>query len=191
MVSSIGSGGFSASAIAQQRQQIFNRADVNGDGKIDASEIDNDLKTNAPQGGPQGVQGKAPTGAEIISQLDADGDGALSQEEFANAKPPQGGKFDSNTASTLLSAQEEATNALLKLFEKSDANGDGDVTEDEFTSYINDAVDDNELSTSESFSKAINQLFQSQDTNGDGVVNALDRQTTTSTTDTNTSLAAA
>jgi Ca2+-binding EF-hand superfamily protein len=192
MVSSIGSGGFSASAIAQQRQQIFQRADVNGDGKIDASEIDSDLAANAPQGGPQGVEGKAPTGTEIVSQLDSDGDGALSEEEFAKAPPPPpGGKFDSSTAATLLSAQEEATTALLKLFEKSDANGDGDVTEDEFTAYINDAVDDNDLSTSESFSKAINQLFQSQDTNGDGVVNALDRQTTTSTADTSTTLAAA
>ena len=176
MVSSIGSGGFSASAIAQQRQQIFQRADTNGDGKVDASELENDLKSNAPTDAPQGVSGSAPTSAEILSQLDSDGDGSLSEEEFAKASPPPppGSKFDSSTASTLLSAQEDATNALLKLFEKSDANGDGEVTEDEFTSYINDAVDDEELSASESFAKAVSQLFQSQDTNGDGVVNALD-----------------
>ncbi|WP_052711590.1 EF-hand domain-containing protein [Elstera litoralis] len=183
MVSSIGSGGFSASAIAQQRQQIFQRADTNGDGKVDASELENDLKSNAPTDAPQGVSGSAPTSAEILSQLDSDGDGSLSEEEFAKASPPPpppGGKFDSSTASTLLSAQEDATNALLKLFEKSDANGDGEVTEDEFTSYINDAVDDEELSASETFAKAVSQLFQSQDTNGDGVVNALDTQSSTS-----------
>lgn len=191
MVSSIGSGGFSASAIAQQRQQIFSRADVNGDGRIDAAEIESDLKTNAPQGVLQGLQGKAPTGAEIVARRDADGDGALSQEEFANAKPPQRGKFGSSAASTLLSAQEEASSALLKLFEKSDANGDDDVTENEFTSYINDAVQEKDLTASESFSKVISKLFQSQDTNGDGVVNPLDHQTTTSLSDVDTISAAA
>ncbi len=180
MVSSIGSGGFSTSALTQYRQQLFTRADANGDGKLAANEIDTDLKSNAPQG----IGGQAPTGTEIVSQLDSDGDGAVSEEEFANAKPPQGGKFDSNTASTLLSAQEEATNALLKLFEKSDSNNDGDVTEDEFTSYIKDAVDDEELTASESFSKAIANLFSSQDTNGDGVVNALDRQAQAATSNT-------
>ncbi|MFY8105601.1 MAG: EF-hand domain-containing protein [Elstera sp.] len=180
MVSSIGSGGFSTSALTQYRQQLFTRADANGDGKLDADEIDTDLKSNAPQG----IDGQAPTGTEIVSQLDTDGDGGVSQEEFANAKPPQGGRFDSGTASTLLSAQEEATQALLKLFERSDSNNDGDVTEDEFTSYLKDAVDDEELTASESFSKAIANLFASQDTNGDGVVNALDRQATSSSSTT-------
>lgn len=180
MVSSIGSGGFGASALLPNRKDIFSRADANGDGKLDATEIDSDLAANAPKGGPDGVSGKAPTAAEIVAKLDTDGDGSVSAAEFEAAPPPpKGGKFAPETASTLLSAQEEASQALLKLFEKADANSDGDVTEDEFTSFIRQAVEDEDFSGD--FAAAVSALFKSQDTNGDGVVNALD--TTTDTED--------
>ncbi len=204
MVSSIGSSGYSASAFQPpSRKDIFSRADANGDGKLDTSEIEADLAANAPKDGPEGVSGKTPpSAADIVSQLDTDGDGSVSQAEFEAAPPPpKGGKFSPDTASTLLSAQEESTQALLKLLEKADSNGDGDLTEQEFTSFLKDATSKDDASTedtssADAFTKAVADLFTNLDVNGDGVVNSLDFQSSNSNssssskTDSTTSLVA-
>lgn len=200
MVSSIGSGGYSVSAFQPpSRKDIFSRADANGDGKLDTSEIEADLAANAPKDGPQGVSGKTPpSAADIVSQLDTDGDGSVSQAEFEAAPPPpKGGKFSPDTASTLLSAQEESTQALLKLLEKADSNGDGDLTEQEFTSFLKEATSTEASETddtADAFTKAVADLFTNLDVNGDGVVNSLDFQSsntnTSSKNDSTTSLVA-
>ena len=83
MVGSVGGfSGIDPAQIEQMRAKLqelqqarFNEADGNGDGVLDASELE-----AAKASGPRAGQG--PDASEIISKLDSDGDGGLSIEEL-------------------------------------------------------------------------------------------------------------
>ena len=65
-----------ADAEKAQRDRIFKRFDANGDGKISATELGDALKTLG-----------SVTGEEItrmMSEIDTDGDGFISYEEFTD-----------------------------------------------------------------------------------------------------------
>lgn len=76
------------SEIADARAAIFDRMDVNGNGILDAGEIDNvkkvaQSKRSSPQGGMLG-------GTDLVErarQIDANGDGTISRGEFVAYLP--------------------------------------------------------------------------------------------------------
>ena len=59
----------------EMQQARFNDSDANGDGVLDATELDS-MKSSSP------FAGQGPDAATLISELDADGNGGLSIEEL-------------------------------------------------------------------------------------------------------------
>jgi len=84
MISGI-QGGFSSLAapdLQQMREQMFSRLDPDGDGQIDLEEL-------AAESGTEDARGAMP--GEFLEELraaDANGDGLISEEEFASFEPP-------------------------------------------------------------------------------------------------------
>ncbi|MCX7819553.1 MAG: EF-hand domain-containing protein [Kiritimatiellae bacterium] len=69
---------------------------------------------------PEGRKG-GPGGGPAFSKLDADGDGAITCEEYVKARAP---------------ADDEAKKKAEAVFKKMDANSDGKVTKEEFAEWV-------------------------------------------------------
>ena len=112
-----GRGGPGGSGGPPPIDQVFERSDANGDGKLTQDEL-------------------PPQVAERIMKADADGDGAVTKEELEQARQAMGGQFadriferlDENRDGKL--TQDELTRFAEKLME-ADADGDGAVTKEE------------------------------------------------------------
>lgn len=90
----------------EQRAAKFETADADRSGGLTLEEFEK-LRADSPFASAN-VAG-APSTEEVFSGLDADGDGEVTQSEFANAKPPGlAGGFSPETFSGLLSAQEQS-----------------------------------------------------------------------------------
>ncbi|MBP7528992.1 MAG: EF-hand domain-containing protein [Syntrophorhabdaceae bacterium] len=151
MISSISSMNSSLTSMVQMRQQMFSKIDTNGDGKHDADELAQ-IVANGPQGGP-GVE-------DILTQFDTDGDGSISESEFSAADPGASasmggagamstadfikemfGQMDENEDGTIDADELEQMAAMgpkggpgaEELLAELDANGDGSVSEAEFS----------------------------------------------------------
>ena len=77
-------------------QSLLTRADTDGDGKLSESELIGLMNQAGPPPPPDGAMGAAGNSAaagagqgpgDMFSQLDANGDGALSEEEFLAGRP--------------------------------------------------------------------------------------------------------
>ncbi len=73
-------------SLEEMQEEMFTRADANGDGTIDADELAA-MAANGPEGGP--------SGEELLARLDTDGDGVVSRaesdagiEEMHQKRPP-------------------------------------------------------------------------------------------------------
>lgn len=116
----------STSMIQQMMQQMFQKADADGDGSLTLEE--------SKAGGPQGPNGaQAPAGAPDISQIfakiDANGDGSLSEDEFSTGFQ----KMHDEAKTALLNAQEQSRSSFMdELFKKADTDGDGQLSQAEF-----------------------------------------------------------
>jgi len=103
--------------------QMFSQADENEDGVIDEHEL-SQIVAMGPENGP-GAE-------ELLSQLDTDGDGTISEAEFAEGPwanqqvqgppPPPPPEEGSDTGS---------------IFSQLDTDGDGTISEDEFDTAMN------------------------------------------------------
>jgi Ca2+-binding EF-hand superfamily protein len=99
-------------------QKIFSEADTDGSGTVTADELKTHFEANF---GAQHPGTPEPDFAKLVSRLDQNGDGELSQSEFTAMRPPaptwQGGWGAPN---------------ITKLFSSLDADHDGRITLDEF-----------------------------------------------------------
>lgn len=114
MVSSISSGGMSSTYISQMREKMFQKLDSSGDGKLDSSEI-----SKALSGGSQ----SSDSASSLISALDTDEDGLLSQLELDAGMS----KLHQEMKSAQSGNEED-------LFSRIDTDGDGSVSKEEFVS---------------------------------------------------------
>ena len=136
-ISGIGSqSGFDPSQMAAQ---FFKKADVNGDGGIDKAEF----KTMLSQG-PGGQTGTMDTD-KIFSEIDADGNGTISQAENENAMkkmggqggappsgPPPGGMGGGGTQKSGTTGDSSSSSGT---YDVKDANKDGKVSLEEELAY--------------------------------------------------------
>lgn len=130
-----------SSALQQQLQAMFAKADLNTDGQLSANEFQS-IGQNLPQPGSSG-----------------------------SARPMRGGEgggqnFAAATMGSLLSLQE---NRAEKIFSGADSNGDGSLTADEIASDMAAHAPSGGPSGSDTATMAAN-LVSKADTNGDGVL---------------------
>ncbi len=105
-------------------EKIFSGADSNSDGTLTADELAADMAAHAPRGDASGTDA-ATRAADLVTKADADGDGALSLDEFKAAAPPPppppGGGQGPKEAAT-------ATTDAASTSDPLDTNGDGKVS---------------------------------------------------------------
>ena len=139
MISGIGGGYMDPSQMTAMRGQggkPFEAIDSSGNGSLDKIEL------SAFAEEISGMTGQTVDADQMISDLDADEDGAVSQEEFESGRPKgpppgmmgdtQGGGLES-LLDMLNSSDEDSTSTLDSL----DTNGDGVVDAEEAKSGIN------------------------------------------------------
>lgn len=124
-ISALGSG--TSSSLAQLLQQAYQKANTDGQSGLSLKEFQAAAGTGRTQGPPPPPPGgKGPE--DIFADIDTDGSGTVSQDEFATAFS----KMQSDTKGALLSAQEDQGPDASEVFASLDANGDGSVSQDEF-----------------------------------------------------------
>jgi len=108
-----------ATMVRPTKEEMFQKADANGDGKIDADEL-NEVLAKASE-----MSGQTIDAAELLSNADEDGDGALDQAEMDNAMaklreemgPPPPPPNDSNMLRQLMSDEEEEQNSQKSIYQ--------------------------------------------------------------------------
>ncbi len=125
---------------SQMRKDKFDSGDSDGDGKLSLAEFESARPTDAPAG--------APDASEIFAQMDADGDGYVTQGEVdaaaANMQAQMssmggvGGMMGGDMLSTLLDALQEEEDGP----ETTEASTSSDDDEDEATTS---SLEDNTL----------------------------------------------
>lgn len=157
MISSLGSYG--ASDAAQWRQQMFNKTDANGDSSLSKDEL-----LAALEDAPKGKDGEdaSAMAEKMFADMDTDQDGTISQSEYSSFQP----KFDSSTASTLLSAQEGPPErpSAEDMMAETDADGDGVISKDELATVLQQHAQNGQGGPS------VDEMFSDMDSDGDGSV---------------------
>jgi Ca2+-binding EF-hand superfamily protein len=136
--------------------------------------------------GINGGQGRIDAAAlwqELLKRADKDGDGKISKEEFAAARPGGAepvpdvlfGKIDADSDGFIDESESAAAVrhmyrgrghpggiSPMKLFEEADTDADGQISKSDFKSALSSKVD----------GAAADQVFDAMDTNQDGFVSA-------------------
>ena len=208
------SSGTDAGSFTSQADQLFTALDSDGDGKLSKAEIQTGFQKLS--GSMQAVllqqQGSTAdsdvgaatatdsTGAATaFNSLDTDGDGAISESEFAagfGADSSQAGKSGQDSTTTIDAA--ELLTSLLQslrasssaaLFKSFDSNGDGSVSQSEFTAGLSAASESSAgagstasditasttspaSTSSTSTSSTGSTLFSALDSNDDGSISS-------------------
>lgn len=130
--------------IEEELEQVFNKFDVNGDGKISASEL----------GSIMGSLGHEPTNEELINmikEVDADGDGFINLREFIELNTKD---IDSN----------EVLDNLKNAFSVFDVDNNGLITAEELQNVLKKLGDSCSITESR-------KMIAGADRDGDGMIN--------------------
>ena len=104
-VSQYGGGMLSAQDFSKMRQQMFAKADTNGDGSLNLDEF-KAMRKNMPGGNNVSVNDDKVT--EMFNKIDSDHDGKITQPEIEAARPRHHHRASPDT---LLQAQQEGSSA--------------------------------------------------------------------------------
>ena len=141
--------------------RIFSRADTDDSGTVTADELETQFENSVLATDPDA---KVPDFAKLVEKLDTNGDGSLSESEFAARRPPppHGGpgggmkdpaemfssmdsdsdglvsldEFKADLEAKLTELGSSSSVDVSKLFSSFDNNNDGSITQDEFTSMM-------------------------------------------------------
>jgi len=189
MISSISSGGYSPMMLSGMRggggapdptkmqEKLFSKADTNGDGAIDKTELTTLMEST---GTDQSVSAD-----DLFSQMDSDGDGQISQQEATDSAsqlledlrsqfmqggmggmgamngmppppPPMGG--GKNGMGGMGGMDEE------EMFTSIDTDSDGSISKSELSAFFESAPAGNGQTPS------VNDIFSQDDSNGDSLI---------------------
>lgn len=145
---------------ARMQEQLFQKADSDGSGGIDATELQAALDTVSEKSGTN----LSTSAEDLLTQSDANGDGVLSSDEMASAMqsvmPPP--------PSTMEFAQSRSSQGGSDdLFGKIDTDGDGSVSKSELQSLMDKMASDGNAAVSGDSASA-DDMFAKLDTDGDG-----------------------
>jgi Ca2+-binding EF-hand superfamily protein len=155
MISSIsGLGSLNQSYMVLMRQQMFTKIDSNGDGKHDKDELAA-MVANGPKGAP-GVD-------DILSKFDTDRDGAISENEFEAAAPPEQQMQGPPRMMGGMGGMGGMSSAdfLEQMFSSTDTNGDGVHDEEELAAMA---------ANGPKGAPGVHEILEKFDTDGDGVI---------------------
>jgi Ca2+-binding EF-hand superfamily protein len=161
--SPIGLGGSGRPDPAKMQERFFAKADVNGDGSIDKTELTSTLeKISKRTGSTSSIDVDS-----LVSALDSSGDGSISPSELsenASALFEQlRGKLGGPRAGGFHGAPPSASEVAEGLFSKIDANGDDSLDESELSAHLAQRA-----SAGSGFS--VEDLLSETDTNEDGAI---------------------
>lgn len=107
--------------ILSEYKEVFSMFDIDGDGTIDSTELDNVLKD-------LGTPASASELQELLSAVDADGDGVIDFEEFCVMMSTRG--------TTGTSAPQDASAEIKAVFIALDKDGDGVISLDDLRALL-------------------------------------------------------
>ena len=117
-------GGVQPMSTEELVAKMFSDIDENSDGALNIDELEQ-MAAMGPENGP--------TAGELLSQLDTDGDGSVSQSEFSQG-PQANGPIEGPPPPPPSEAQDTSqTESIFSLF---DSNGDGSISETEFDTIM-------------------------------------------------------
>jgi Ca2+-binding EF-hand superfamily protein len=140
----------SAQSESTMRQEMFRRADQDGDGAVTREELTKVVSARGPRTGGVNLD-------ELLSQIDTNEDGAIDETEHDEFM---------TTMSSKRPRRPSPAEVAQKLFEKADTDGDGKLTQAEMMSALPKA----------SASSHVEALFKDADQDGDGVISQSELQ---------------
>jgi Ca2+-binding EF-hand superfamily protein len=161
----VGYGGFTASAIKQFQQNLFNQIDLNGDGSVSKTELEQAVSKAG--GSSQGADA-------LYAALDPNNSGGVSEQQFAQILPGSalpGSGFSDQVQAQLIGYQAQGwpgasslppgDRLAQSLFAQIDSNGDGTISQSELEQAVTKAGGTKE---------AADALYAKLDPNGTGSV---------------------
>jgi Ca2+-binding EF-hand superfamily protein len=199
MVNSIGSSGSSANMWSISRStgsqatsstegsrkspgaELFSKLDSDGSGGLSADELQSFvdamssdtrgalLATQEANGSSSSSSSSTTSAADMLSAMDTDGDGSVSESEldtYMKANGPQGGPPPPPPGDAA-----EGSDPASDLFSAMDADGDGSVTQSELSDFLAAAkTDDTASSDASSSASEASETFDAIDTDQDGSI---------------------
>jgi Ca2+-binding EF-hand superfamily protein len=161
----VGYGGFIASAIKQFQQNLFSQIDLNGDGSVSKTELEQAVSKAG--GSSQGADA-------LYAALDPNNSGGVSEQQFAQILPGSalpGSGFSDQVQAQLIGYQAQGWPGAAgsppggqlaqSLFAQIDSNGDGTISQSELEQAVTNAGGSKE---------AADALYAKLDPNGAGSV---------------------
>jgi Ca2+-binding EF-hand superfamily protein len=160
-ISSISSS-YSQARMLEMRQKMFTSLDANGDGTVSKDELAQ-MVANGPKNGPSADQ--------LLSQMDTDGNGSVSQSEFMAG--PGGGQ----------QAQADQSGSTTDdYFSSLDTNGDGYISKSEFEAAMGESTSSVQGGSQEQ--KLLDKLLEALGTAGQTTSSTASTTSTSSTAST-------
>lgn len=134
-----GYGGYDSMSINQMRQNMFKKWDTDGNGTIDANEVQTAASTMSQK------TGLSITSDQIMSIFDVDQDGSISQSEFTQASSTWEDHMKNLMDAAGISpmgpppssdATSELSDLANKIFAAVDTNGDGTISQSEYDAAL-------------------------------------------------------
>ncbi|KAL8120701.1 hypothetical protein AgCh_017762 [Apium graveolens] len=129
--------------IEQELEQVFKKFDVNGDGKISASELGSIMGSLGHEASDEELEG-------MIKEVDADGDGFIDLKEF----------IELNTADI---DSDEVMENLKEAFSVFDIDKNGSITAEELQNVLGSLGEESTLAECK-------KMISGVDANGDGMI---------------------
>lgn len=179
MISGVSSGGYSSMTLSSMggsrggpdlsklQEKLFAKADANGDGSIDKSELSSLLKSNASSDGSGSSSSDIDT---LFSALDSDGSGSVSKDETSAAISKVLEQLQSQLSGAMGGGRPHGPGGPggdpAKMFSDADSDGDGSISKSELTSLLQSKSSDQ----SRDVSSKVDQILKQDDSDGDGAI---------------------